>query len=167
MRPVDADTLLITQYELFEKLAAQRQISLAVSLPEDAPLPRIYGDEQRLCQVLSILIDNALSYTPAGGRVVLGAKGEGGNVLLSVSDDGPGIPDAEKQRIFERFYRADGSRSKKDHHGLGLSIAREIVSLHHGRLEVRDAPGGCGSVFTATFPACRPEVRRRRDPEAE
>lgn len=160
MRPVDADTLLLTQYELFERLAAEKQISLGISLAEQAPLPRIEGDEQRLCQVLSILIDNALSYTPSGGRVELGAKAAGGFVALSVKDNGPGIPDSEKARVFERFYRADGSRSEKEHHGLGLSIAQEIIALHHGRLQVRDAPGG-GCIFTAELPTLRPEQRKR------
>lgn len=160
LRPVDVDTLLITQYELFEGLAAEKQISFGVSLAEEAPLPRIHGDEQRLCQVLSILIDNALSYTPRGGRVELGAKAAGGFIALSVKDNGPGIPEGEKARVFERFYRADGSRSEKEHHGLGLSIAKEIVLLHHGRLELRDAPGG-GCIFTAELPISRPEPHKR------
>ncbi len=163
MKPLEADTLLLTQYELFEGLAAEKKIALFVSLDENEPLPRIYGDEQRLCQVLSILIDNALSYTPPGGRIQLSAAGKGGYVQLTVADDGPGIPDEEKERIFERFYRADSARSEKEHHGLGLSIAREIVSLHRGKLSVQDGPGGHGSVFTAELPAFRPETQKNRE----
>ncbi|MCI8623479.1 MAG: HAMP domain-containing histidine kinase [Provencibacterium sp.] len=160
MKAADADTLLLTQYELFEKLAAEKRIALSANLDDSAPLPRIYGDEQRLSQVLAILIDNAVSYTPPGGEIRLGAAGSGNLVRLSVADNGPGIPEEAKPHIFERFYRADPSRSGKNHHGLGLSIAQEIISLHHGKIYVQDGPGGRGSVFTVELPAYRPENAR-------
>ena len=93
---------------------------------------------------------NRVSYTPAGGHVRLLLTCTGKNTLLSVEDDGPGIPDAEKEHIFERFYRAEKSRTEKGHFGLGLCIACEIVHAHHGKIFVKDTPGG-GSTFTVSL----------------
>lgn len=144
--PVEPDTLLLNLYETFLPLAAEKNIALSITLPEEA-VPTIIGDRERITQVLSILLHNALSYTPEGGSVRLILACHGKNISFSVEDNGPGIPDAEKQQIFERFYRSDRSRSKKGHFGLGLCIAAEIVHAHHGRILVKDTPGG-GSTFT-------------------
>lgn len=105
-------------------------------------------------QLLAILVQNALDYTPQGGSVTLGADGAHGHIRLWVSDTGPGVPDAEKERVFERFYRADHSRSDKLHFGLGLAVARELAALHGGTLRVYDAPGS-GACFVLTLPAAR------------
>jgi len=147
----ELDTLLLNIYEAFEPMAHARQIKLTVSLPE-SPLPPCVCDGGRIRQVLAILIHNAVSYTPDGGEVALSLDKRGGKFILSVTDSGPGIPDAEKDKIFERFYRGEKSRSGKGHFGLGLSIAREIVSAHHGGITVENAPGG-GSVFTIYLPS--------------
>ena len=152
-RPVEVDTLLLSTSEQFEGVAAQKGISLSVLLDEDERLPQAAGDEQRLSQVLSILIDNAVSYTPPGGSIRLGAYAFGESIRVTVSDTGPGIPPEEKKRIFDRFYRVDRSRGQKDHYGLGLSIAKEILELHHGRISVRDNAGGRGSTFVVELPA--------------
>ena len=149
MAAVEPDTLLLNLYEAFQPVAAEKNIALSVTLPEEAA-PTITGDRERITQVLSILLHNALSYTPAEGSVRLILACHGKNVSFSVEDNGPGIPDAEKEHIFERFYRSDKSRSKKDHFGLGLCIAAEIVHAHHGKILVRDTPGG-GSTFTVTL----------------
>ena len=130
--------------------AAQKQIRIHVSLPDD-PLPKCCCDRQRIGQALAILLDNAVSYTPPGGEIRLFAARRRGGIELIVSDNGPGIPDALRERVFERFYRADVSRSKKEHYGLGLSIAREIASLHRGKLTLRDTPGG-GATFILYLP---------------
>ena len=150
MEDAEPETLLLGVYEGFEEQAAARRIALDIRLPEE-PLPRCRWDGQRVIQVLSALTDNALSYTPAGGRVCLSAVRAGERIRLSVADTGPGVPPEQRERIVERFYRADPARTGREHHGLGLCIAREIVRLHRGELRVEDAPGG-GARFTAELP---------------
>ena len=146
----EPDTLLLNLYESFEAIAAEKNISLSVSLPEHAVAP-LSCDPQRITQVLAILLHNALSYTPEGGQVRLCLSCHGKNTKFSVEDNGIGIPDDEKEHIFERFYRAEKSRTEKGHFGLGLCIAYEIVHAHHGKISVKDTPGG-GSTFTVILP---------------
>lgn len=143
---VELDTLLLDTFEAFEPMAARKSIRLTIELPETL-VPPLFCDRERIKQVLAILLHNAVSYTPEGGRICLSLALEGKSVRLSVADNGIGIPDSEKSRIFERFYRSDRSRSQKGHFGLGLCIASEIVQAHHGQLTVSDTPGG-GSTFT-------------------
>lgn len=148
--PVELDTLVLNLFEAFEPVAAKKNITLSVSLPE-ASLPAVSCDRERITQVLAILLHNAVSYTPMGGRVRLLLTCNGKGTQISVEDNGPGIPDAEKEQIFERFYRAEKSRTEKGHFGLGLCIACEIVHAHHGKISVSDTPGG-GSTFTVSLP---------------
>ena len=148
--PTELDTLVLETFESFEALAHSRQLLWEVRLPEE-PLPRCLCDGERIRQLLSILIDNAFCYTPAGGRVLLFLEASPGALRIGVSDNGPGIPDSEKERVFERFYRSDSSRSQKEHFGLGLSIAWEIARLHRGKLLLTDTPGG-GSTFLLILP---------------
>lgn len=144
--PVELDTLFINTYEAFEPLAAEKKLSLTISLPEEA-VPPCMADADRMVQLLSILLHNALSYTPEGGHIDLALSYKKNRFHLTVSDTGIGIPDEDKKKIFDRFYRAEKARSTKGHFGLGLSIAAEIVRLHHGSISVSDREGG-GSVFT-------------------
>ena len=148
--PCELDTLLLETYEKFEALTKEKGLLLSVSLP-DEPLSPCSLDTGKIAQVLSILLDNAMSYVPEGGRICLSLKKEPGAAVISVSDNGPGIPDLEKEAIFQRFYRSDASRNDKQHFGLGLCIAREIALLHNGSLSVSDAPNG-GAVFTLRLP---------------
>lgn len=108
-------------------------------------------DRQRIEQVLVILIDNALTYVPSGGTVSLGLEISRTAAVLSVTDNGPGISDSDKKKIFDRFYQANTAHSSKEHFGLGLSIAQEICLAHRGKISVSDAPGG-GCVFTVRLP---------------
>ena len=103
------------------------------------------GDEERLRQVLSNLVANAVRHSPRGGRVLLQAGGGNGSVRLEVVDEGPGIPVDEAERVFERFYRSDAARSAAEGgSGLGLAIARWIVDLHGGSIRVAtDQDRGC------------------------
>ena len=146
----ELDTLLLETYEKYEPAARERKLHLQISLPSETLAPCLC-DKERIGQTLSILIDNAFSYTPAGGTVRLCAEALDKYFAVSVADNGPGIPDDQKEKIFDRFYRADDARSSREHFGLGLCIAREIVLLHHGKLTVTDAPEG-GAVFTILLP---------------
>lgn len=148
--PVELDTLLINTYEAFEPIAAEKKLSLSITLPEE-PLPLCTADADRIVQLLSILLHNAVSYTPEGGRIDLALSHKKNRFYLTVSDTGIGIPPDDRKKIFDRFYRAEKSRSAKGHFGRGLSIAAEIVRLHHGTISVADRPGG-GSVFTVILP---------------
>ncbi len=148
--PVDLDTLLIDAVESYTPLAKAKGLRLELSLP-DKTLPKPNGDAERLRQILAVLLDNALQYAPAGTAIQLAAEAKKGRVSISVADGGPGIPENEKERVFDRFYRADKSRHDKAHFGLGLAVARELAGLHGGKLVVADTQGG-GATFTLTLP---------------
>lgn len=142
---VELDTLILSAYEKFEPLALKKNISLDFILPDTLSTP--YScDRERIEQVLSILLDNALSYTPENGRVCLSLSETSGRITIRVADNGIGIPDSEKESIFERFYRCDKAHKDKKHFGLGLCIAQEIVHMHKGKIRVEDTPGG-GTTF--------------------
>lgn len=149
MEPTELDTLLMNTYEAFEPLAQEKDISLSIQLPEGA-LPLCTADPARISQVLSILLHNAISYTPEHGWIRLSLTRQRDRFHLSVTDNGIGILDEDKKRIFDRFYRVEKSRSTKDHFGLGLSIAYEIIKAHGGSIQVSDAKGG-GSCFTVVL----------------
>lgn len=152
-KEVELDTLCTNAYEAFEPLCRQKKLTLSLTLP-DVPLPRLSCDPDRIAQVLSILLHNAVSYTPENGLVTLSltCRQDRKNLFeITVSDTGVGIPDSDKKRIFSRFYRAEKARSTKGHFGLGLSIAYEIISAHHGRISVQDNLP-CGSMFIVRLP---------------
>jgi len=130
--------------------AAASGITLQVDLPADLSLVDV--DPQRIGQVLGNLLSNALTHTPSGGEVVVAAQARESEVELSVSDTGEGILPEHLPYIFERFYRADKSRSRATGGtGLGLAIARQLVEAHGGRIEV-ESEVGQGAVFTFTLP---------------
>lgn len=150
---VELDTLCLNAYEAFEPLCKQKEIDLLLTLPE-APVLRCNCDSDRIAQVLSILLHNAVSYTPEGGHIELKltyCKERRTSYEITVTDTGVGILEEDKKHIFDRFYRAEKSRSTKGHFGLGLAIAYEIVTAHHGKITVRDNPSG-GSIFTVKLP---------------
>ena len=147
---LDSDTLLLDAYERYAPVARESGYLLSLDLPQ-APLPAVSGDAERLAQVLSILIDNALQHTPSGCRIVLRARADVGALRIEVEDNGQGIADAHKKDLFNRFYRIDKARSDKAHFGLGLSIAKELVALHRGTIGVRDTAGG-GATFVVEIP---------------
>lgn len=152
-RSVEPDTLCLNAYEAFEPLCRQKNIALSLSLPE-VPLARCNCDPDRISQVLSILLHNAVSYTPENGKIELKLsyhKDRRAGFEIMVTDTGIGISAEDKRHIFDRFYRAEKSRSTKGHFGLGLAIAHEIVTAHHGKITVQDNPKG-GSVFVVRLP---------------
>ena len=156
--PVDLAQVLHGLVEKFAPLARQSQVDLGVEIEE---LPVIYGDPDRLAQVFTNLVENALKHSPAGGRVSINARSADGQVEVSVADSGEGIPPEEQSRIFERFYQVDKSRQggSKRGVGLGLAIAREIVQSHGGTITVHNKEltdvSGRGSVFVVKLPLVR------------
>ncbi|MDE6906032.1 MAG: HAMP domain-containing histidine kinase [Lachnospiraceae bacterium] len=144
--PAELDTLLVETWEAFRPLAREHQMHLEILLPENS-VSKCPCDQDRIRQVLEILISNALSYCSQGGRISLTLEEKTSRFLLGVRDTGTGIPDKDKPYIFDRFYRGDASRSAKDHFGLGLCIAKEIMDAHLGKIWVEDTPGGGASFF--------------------
>ena len=135
--------------ESVRPLAVAKQITLHLDSP--ASLITI-GDPQRLSQLLYILLDNAIKYTPQEGEVKLSLQIAGQQLCIAVQDTGIGIKPEDYQRIFERFYRSDKSRSRQmGGHGLGLSIAKWIVESHKGTIRVSSEIGR-GSTFIVQIP---------------
>lgn len=134
-------------------IAQARDVRLENNVPEGVVAD---ADPDRLRQVLANLIDNAIKYGRAGGRVALGGRIlDRGRVKITVSDDGPGIPLEAKTRIFERFYRADKARSREQGGtGLGLAIVKNVVQAHGGDVRVESVPGK-GTEFFITLPAAK------------
>lgn len=113
---------------------------------------RISGDKDMIKQLMRILLDNAIKYTPSGGNITLGVKKDRTHCILSVTDTGAGISAEELPKVFDRFYRCDEARkSQTSGHGLGLSIARIIVAAHGGKLKVRSKVG-YGTTFSVLLP---------------
>jgi two-component system phosphate regulon sensor histidine kinase PhoR len=129
-------------------LAARADVALLV---EPGEAPSVRADGERVAQVLANLVHNAVKFTPAGGSVRLSATREDGHVAFSVADTGVGIDRADLERVFERFYKADRSRSGGGT-GLGLAIAKHIVQAHGGRIEARSDGPGRGATFRFTLP---------------
>ena len=154
--PVDLPALLNNIIEKFTPQARAAGVTISM---EAATLPTIIGDGDRLAQVFTNLVDNALKNTPSGGQIILQAIPSGTEVRVEVTDTGVGIPPEAITHIFERFYQADPSRSggKKHGTGLGLAIVKEIVGAHGGTISVRSVPGA-GSTFTVTLPMTTPEA---------
>jgi signal transduction histidine kinase len=127
-----------------------REVELDDRMPPD--LPPVYADPERIHQVVFNLLDNAVRFTPAGGRVTISAARGDGQVAVAVADTGPGIPAEHLPRLFDRFYRVDTARSRDDGGtGIGLAIARSIVEAHGGRIRAESEPGR-GSTFTFELP---------------
>jgi two-component system, OmpR family, phosphate regulon sensor histidine kinase PhoR len=130
--------------------AARKQIALEIDMPPG--LPAVRGDASLLRDVLQNLLDNAIQYTPEGGLIRVNATVGARELVVTVTDTGIGIPLAEQERIFERFYRVDPARSREaGGTGLGLSIAKHIVEAHGGRLSV-ESEVGHGSKFSFSVP---------------
>ncbi len=136
--------------ELRRIVAREKGITLHV---DAQPMPEIAGDGDRLAQVLTNLISNAIKYTPTGGDVFVSTRVSNGGVDVIVQDTGIGIPAEELPRVFERFYQVDKARGPERGTGLGLAIVREIVQAHGGRINVASAGPGKGTTFTLWLPS--------------
>ena len=148
-RPVELDVLLLEAARQARVPAATRGVTVALGHEDQAVA---LGDADLLKQLLLNLVDNAVAYTPPGGRVELALDVDGNQARLSVRDTGPGIPAADREHIFERFYRLDEARTRRSGGaGLGLAIARWIAEAHGGHIAVESVVGR-GSVFTLVLP---------------
>lgn len=139
--------LIQQSVDLYEDLAEQRGVRIEAASEGELRIP---VDRNRMRQVVANLLDNAVKYTPAGGRIRIEARREGPDAVLSVSDTGIGIPADELPRIWDRLYRGDKSRSERGL-GLGLSLVKAIVEAHGGRVAVTSTPG-TGSCFELRLP---------------
>jgi len=145
---VDLCALATRVADLYREVAEQKRIRLELALP---PAAEAEADPVRVGQALSNLVDNALKYTPEGGRVTISAEREPGTIAMTVSDTGPGVGAAEREAVWRRLYRGDASRSQRGL-GLGLTIVRAVADAHGGSATVSDAPGG-GARFQLRLPA--------------
>ena len=153
LRPVAISEIIDPCMEVTRIKAKQKGLVLEANY--DGQLPKLSGDVRSFQEILQNLLDNAVRYTSAGGHIRVNASVEGLEILLSVADTGIGIPKAEQDRIFERFYRADAARSRESGGtGLGLSIVKHLVESNGGKIRV-DSEVGQGSTFCVYLPLMR------------
>lgn len=150
-QPISLSQLIADLCELFEAAAEEKHIALKVKLEEDC---LIIGEKSHLQRMIANLLDNALKYTPSEGEVILELTRLPHVFSLTIADTGIGIPLSDQDRIFDRFFRCDQSRSL-DGSGLGLSFARSVARAHGGDITVTSEPSK-GSIFTNTFPIVSP-----------
>jgi signal transduction histidine kinase len=158
MSPLNVSVLLNAIAEKFSPMAGKAGVTVTVNVPAD--LPVFLGDGDRLAQVFTNLVDNALKFTSAGGKIELKAELAGEHMQVSVQDSGRGIPASALPHIFDRFYQADSSRpgGKKHGAGLGLAIVLETVQAHGGRISVRSQEGQ-GTTFVVNLPLARSSAK--------
>ena len=149
--PVDAVAVLRETLMMFEAQAGDRRIELR--LPVDRPELEVMAERERLVQVISNLMSNALRFTPSGGRIVLAASVEEGSLRVTVTDTGPGIRPEHLGQVFDRYFTISNGKVKGT--GLGLYITRTIIEAHGGRIWVESEPGH-GAKFHFTLPLAVP-----------
>ncbi|WP_319457092.1 MULTISPECIES: sensor histidine kinase [unclassified Mycobacterium] len=160
-----SSTLAVTSIDVGELVdnaltaARERFAAAAVELDAEVPteLPRICGDPQRLAQVLGNLLDNSLRHTPRGGRVTVGVQVHRDRLTMHVADSGEGIAAEHLPHLFERFYRVDAARNRRDGGaGIGLAITKALVEAHGGHVAATSAGVGAGAQFTIVLPLAGP-----------
>lgn len=148
MKPVDMRHIIDDAADLFLPLAEDKNLDLETSVTS-APLI-VLGDRAKMQRIIANLLDNAIKFTPAGGKVMVAARADDEKATITVEDTGPGIPAHDLPHIFGRFYRCDKSRSTPGN-GLGLSLALALVHAHGGDITVSSSPG-TGTTFTVSLP---------------
>lgn len=161
---VRLDRIVENSVEMFRGVAEEREIALEVGIRDPG---RIVGNPGRMRQVVNNLLDNAIKFTPAGGRVRIDLEAQVAplRIVMRVSDSGRGIAEQELPHVFERFYRGDKGREREGTTrgtGLGLAITKAVVEEHGGTISVESEPGR-GSVFTVVLPAEPAKAQHRRD----
>jgi two-component system, OmpR family, sensor histidine kinase KdpD len=122
-------------------------------------LPAVFADREMIRLALRQIVENAIRYSPPGSPLSIRAEGRGGRIMVSVADQGSGIPEREQARIFEKFYRGSYTPQHVAGSGMGLAICREILHAHGGEITMESGPGQ-GSVFTISLPAAEPEIEK-------
>jgi signal transduction histidine kinase len=152
--PTALGRLITDIVELFRPIAAARRVSIVLSAAQELEMDvQVAVDPNAFRQILLNLLDNALKYGPDGQVITVGAAREGAEMVITVADEGPGVPAAARERIWDRFWRDERARSSSVvGTGIGLAIVRELVTLHGGRYLVGDAQGG-GARFEIRLPA--------------
>lgn len=150
-QPLDVAEIIATSIERIQPKADEKKITITAGAPA-SPL-MVLGDEHSLAEVIIILLDNAIKYSPEKSRITVSVHQAQATATISVADNGIGIKASDIPYLFDRFYRADTSRTKQTTHGygLGLAIAQNIISKHNGTISVKSTPGS-GSTFTITLP---------------
>ncbi|MEB0047286.1 MULTISPECIES: HAMP domain-containing sensor histidine kinase [unclassified Pseudomonas] len=146
---LDPIPLLLEVHDFYLPLADEARLTLRLQCPDS--LPSLYGDRALLFEALANLLSNSIKFTPCGGEVILKASNNGGSTRIEILDSGPGIPETEREAIFQRFYRCDDARQQSGF-GLGLSIVAAIITLHGFKLDVGNSVQG-GTRMTLN---CRP-----------
>ena len=147
---IDIDTLLISLYEAYEPICISKKIRLRLEISESS-YPKFCADGERLFQILSIFMDNAIHHSINNEQIKIKTAVKAKHITFFVTDHGRGIPEDDKPYIFNRFYCADESRTDKSNFGLGLSIADELAKMMNGKVGCKDTDGG-GATFFVTLP---------------
>jgi len=150
LQPMDLMAWLPDLGRPAESMAGVQGLTVDTTLPDETQV-LVDADPDRLTQLVLILVDNAIEHSPKGGVITLGLSVAAGRAVVAVSDQGPGVPTAERERIFEPFARLPGARRSTTGSGLGLAIARQLAARHDGDLTVEDAPGR-GARFVLRLP---------------
>jgi signal transduction histidine kinase len=152
----DLGSVVQGSVDAMQALAGERGVALTVTAEHGV---HVQGDREQVRQLIVILVDNALRYTPQGGSVDVDVGRSGNQATVAVTDTGIGIEQAALRRVFDRFYRADDARNRDSGGaGLGLAIARQLVEEHGGKITAESTPGR-GSTFTVTLPLASPRTR--------
>jgi histidine kinase len=154
MRPVDLRDVVSAAAERLQPQARDAGVSLRISLA-DAPV-MVLADPDRCAQVVTNLVGNAIRATPPGGRIDVRVTTDAGAALCAVQDTGEGLAEADREAVFERFYRVPGRSVTSGGSGVGLTIARELVRVHGGELTASSPGPGQGATFTARIPLADP-----------
>ena len=136
-----------------------RAIAKEIDLGLELSAAPVNGDALLIGELLSNLLDNAITYTPSGGRVTIRSRSDGAFAVLEVEDEGIGIPVEEREKVFRRFYRVEGSPGEGC--GLGLAIVHEIAHLHGGTVEIRMPEAGRGTLVIVRFVLARGALVKR------
>jgi len=154
MRPVDLNTVARDTIQALAPLAAAKSIDLGlIDAPSESGAPVVAGDPDALSTLVSNLIDNAVRYTPERGRVDVAVMAEPGTVVLAVRDTGPGVPEGDRIRVFDRFYRGAHAEGAARGSGLGLAIVKRIAERHGAEITLGQGIDGTGLGVTVRFPA--------------